>query len=119
MASKRDYYQVLGVDRTASPDEIKKAYRGLARQYHPDVCDLPDAEDRFKEINEAYEILADADKKAAYDRFGHAGLSGGNSGFDFGGPSTSLPKFLGVGSGSAPRPGAGHGVAPTCATISA
>jgi molecular chaperone DnaJ len=85
MASKRDYYDILGVGRTASADEIKRAYRQLARQYHPDVCDLPDAEDRFKEINEAYEVLADTNKRATYDRFGHAGLSGGNFGSDFGG----------------------------------
>jgi molecular chaperone DnaJ len=84
MAGKRDYYEVLKVGRSASQDEIRRAYREMARQYHPDVSDLPDAETRFKEINEAYEVLSDADKRSTYDRFGHAGL-GGRAGFDFGG----------------------------------
>jgi molecular chaperone DnaJ len=73
MSSKRDYYEVLGVSRTASQDEIKRAFRRLARQYHPDINKAPDAEARFKEINEAYEVLSDADKRAMYDRFGHSG----------------------------------------------
>ena len=84
MSSKRDYYEVLGVDRSAPPEEIKKAYRGLARRYHPDVSDVPDAETRFKEINEAYEVLSDPEKRATYDRFGHVGPSGPGFGFDFG-----------------------------------
>jgi molecular chaperone DnaJ len=85
MSGRRDYYEVLGVGRSASQEEIKKAYRGLARQYHPDVSDAPDAEARFKEINEAYEVLSDSEKRATYDRFGHAGLGGASFGFDFGG----------------------------------
>jgi molecular chaperone DnaJ len=85
MSSKRDYYEVLGVSRTDSAEEIKKAYRRLARQYHPDVSQEPDAEARFKEINEAYEILSDQQKRATYDRFGHVGTQG-FSGFEgFGG----------------------------------
>ncbi len=84
MSTKRDYYEVLGVDRTASPEEIKRAYRKLARQYHPDVSDAPDAEARFKEINEAYQVLSDPEKRAAYDRFGHAGPGAPGFGFDFG-----------------------------------
>lgn len=72
----RDYYEVLGVTRSASKEEIKKAFRGLARTYHPDVNKEPGAEERFKEINEAYEVLSDDDKRARYDRFGHAGVSG-------------------------------------------
>ncbi len=74
--SKRDYYEVLGVPRHASQEEIKRAYRRLARQYHPDVSDAPDAEERFKEINEAYAVLSDPEKRARYDRFGHQGVEG-------------------------------------------
>jgi len=71
---KRDYYEVLGVPKGASNDEIKAAFRKLARQYHPDVNKDESAEEKFKEINEAYGVLSDADKRARYDRFGHAGL---------------------------------------------
>jgi molecular chaperone DnaJ len=75
MARKRDYYEVLSVSRNADADEIKKAYRALARKYHPDVNNgTPEAEERFKEINAAYEILSDPDKRAIYDRYGHEGL---------------------------------------------
>ncbi len=84
MSAKRDYYDLLGVDRTASQEEIKRAYRRLARQYHPDVSTEPDAEARFKEINEAYEVLSDAEKRATYDRYGHAGPGLGGFGFETG-----------------------------------
>ena len=70
MTTKRDYYEVLGVGRHASQDEIKRAYRRLARQYHPDINKSPDAEAKFKEINEAYQVLSDPEKRAMYDRFG-------------------------------------------------
>jgi molecular chaperone DnaJ len=70
----RDYYEILGVPRDASPDEVKRAYRRLAMQYHPDRNQAPDAEERFKEIAEAYDVLSDTQKRAAYDRYGHAGL---------------------------------------------
>lgn len=76
----RDYYDVLGVSRNAGKDEIKKAFRKLARQYHPDVSQEEDAETKFKEINEAYEVLSDDNKRARYDRFGHAGVQGAGSG---------------------------------------
>jgi molecular chaperone DnaJ len=72
----RDYYETLGIPRNASPDDIKGSFRKLARQYHPDVSQEPDAEERFKEINEAYAVLSDPDKRSAYDRFGHAGVQG-------------------------------------------
>jgi len=89
MSGKRDYYEVLNVPRTADADELRKAYRRLARQYHPDVNKDAEAETRFKEINEAYEILSDQEKRARYDRFGHAGVQGGAGaggfeGFGFG-----------------------------------
>jgi molecular chaperone DnaJ len=80
---KRDYYEVLGVSRNASDDELKSAFRNLARKYHPDVSDASDAEEKFKEINEAYGVLSDADKRAAYDRFGHQGVRGPNGGPGF------------------------------------
>ena len=84
--SKRDYYEVLGVNKGASNDEIKKAYRQLARKYHPDVSQEAEAETKFKEINEAYEILSDEQKRGMYDRFGHAGVGSGVGGFGgFGG----------------------------------
>lgn len=77
MASKRDYYEVLGVDKNASDEEIKSAFRKLAKKYHPDLNkDNPDAAEKFKEIGEAYTVLSDPNKKQAYDQFGHAGVSG-------------------------------------------
>lgn len=90
--SKRDYYEVLGVSKTATQDELKKAYRKLARKYHPDLNkDNPEAEEKFKECNEAYDVLSDEQKRAQYDQFGHAafengGMGGGPGGFGgFGG----------------------------------
>ena len=93
MADKRDYYEVLGVGKNASDDEIKKAHRKLAKQYHPDLNkDNPDAAEKFKELNEAYEVLSDKDKRAKYDQFGFAGVDpnygggagGYGGGFDMG-----------------------------------
>ena len=81
MSAKRDYYEVLGVNRGSTQDEIKRAFRRLARQYHPDVNKDPGAESRFKEINEAYEVLSDTEKRATYDQFGHAGPQAGFGGF--------------------------------------
>jgi len=95
-----DYYEILGVARTASADDIKRAFRRLAMQYHPDRNKQPGAEARFKEINEAYEVLSDPDKSAAYDRFGHAGVNGmGERPFDgfgnFGGFGDIFDAFFG------------------------
>ena len=79
MSEKRDYYEVLGVDKSASETEIKKAFKKMARKYHPDLNrDNPkEAEEKFKEVNEAYEILSNPQKKAQYDQFGHAAFDGG------------------------------------------
>ena len=81
--TQRDYYEVLEVPKNASTEDLKAAFRRLARQYHPDVNKAPDAEERFKEVNEAYVVLSDSDKRAAYDRYGHAGVKGANGGVDF------------------------------------
>src|SRR6516165_4383761 len=79
---KRDYYEVLGVTRSASGEEVKRAYRKLAVKFHPDKNpDDPHAEERFKELGEAYDVLMDSDKRAAYDRFGHAAFAPGGVGF--------------------------------------
>ena len=81
MADKRDYYEVLGVSRDASQDEIKKAYRKMALKYHPDRNPGDSAaEEKFKEAAEAYDVLSNPDKKARYDQFGHAGMSGAAGG---------------------------------------
>ncbi len=83
MAEKRDYYEILGLDRNASSEDIRNAYRRLAKKYHPDVSSEPESEDRFKEINEAYAILSDDERRSTYDRYGHAGLKGIPTDFDF------------------------------------
>ncbi len=93
MAEKRDYYEVLGVSKDADADTIKKAYRTLAKKYHPDINKSPDAPEKFKEVQEAYEVLSDETKKNLYDRYGHAGvdpnassnMGGGFGGFNFNG----------------------------------
>src|SRR3990170_877484 len=97
MVTKRDYYEVLGVDRNTSPEEVKRAFRRLAFRYHPDRNKEDGAEEKFKEINEAYEVLSDPEKRAAYDRFGHAGPSGfeGFEGFGFGGLGDLFDAFFG------------------------
>jgi len=124
--SKRDYYDILGVPRTASKDEIKNEYRKLALKYHPDRNKAPDAEERFKEISEAYAILSDSEKRAQYDQFGHAGIDGRYStedifrgvnfdeifrdiGFGFGGGFGSIfETFLGGGGRRARGPQRGQ-----------
>jgi molecular chaperone DnaJ len=110
MSERRDYYEVLGVGRDASPDDLRRAYRRLAKQYHPDVNSEPDAEERFKEINEAYAVLSDENRRRTYDRYGHDGLKGQSFDFDFG-FGDIFEEFFGFGMGrrrsrSAPRRGA-------------
>lgn len=83
MVQKRDFYEILGVGRNATQDELKQAYRKLAKKHHPDVNKDPDAEERFKEINEAYAILSDEKHRASYDRYGYAGVEGIPIDFDF------------------------------------
>ncbi|MBP1591075.1 MAG: molecular chaperone DnaJ [Oscillospiraceae bacterium] len=109
MADKRDYYEVLGVQKTASADDIKKAYRSLARKYHPDLHpDDKDCAEKFKEVNEAYEVLSDPSKKERYDQFGHAGVDpnygsggfGGGAGFNpFGDMGDIFENLFGGGFG--------------------
>lgn len=92
MSAKRDYYDVLGIDRTADKNTIKKAYRKLAKRYHPDTNkDNPQAEEKFKEATEAYNVLSDPEKKKMYDQFGHAAFdgtagAGGSGAYGYGGP---------------------------------
>ncbi|MGD6847161.1 molecular chaperone DnaJ [Rossellomorea aquimaris] len=115
--SKRDYYEVLGVGKDASKDEMKKAYRKLSKKYHPDINKDADADEKFKEISEAYEVLSDDQKRAQYDRFGHTdpnqGFGGGADfgGGGFGGFEDIFNTFFGGGGGrrrdpNAPRQGA-------------
>jgi molecular chaperone DnaJ len=106
--TQRDYYDILGISRNASVDEIKAAFRKLARQYHPDVSKEPDAEERFKEINEAYGVLSDPDKRARYDQFGRAGLGNMNgmpdyATMDFGDIFEELFSSFGFGMGGSGR----------------
>jgi molecular chaperone DnaJ len=96
--TERDYYEVLGVNRNADGTEIKKAFRRLARELHPDVSEAPDAEERFKEAVEAYEVLSKSETRELYDRFGHAGLRSGGfrpTTFDFGSLADIFSAFFG------------------------
>src|SRR5215208_8242673 len=96
--AERDYYEVLGVPRDAPEQEIKKAFRRLARRLHPDVSDEPDSEARFREVSEAYEVLSNAETRQLYDRFGHAGLRSGGftpSHFDLGSLGDLFSAFFG------------------------
>jgi molecular chaperone DnaJ len=111
--TERDYYELLGVARSASADDIKRAFRRLARELHPDVSEAPDAEHRFREVVEAYEVLSNSERRDLYDRFGHAGLRSGGfqpSAFDLGSLSDLFSAFFGddlFGMGS--RGGRGRG----------
>lgn len=106
--SKRDYYDILGIDKNATNEEIRKAYRTLAKKYHPDVSKEKNAEDEFKKVQEAYETLKDEQKRSAYDRFGHAGTNQGFGGFEgfqnFGGFSDIFSSFFGGGAGRTSDP---------------
>ncbi|MGD9676800.1 MAG: molecular chaperone DnaJ [Vulcanibacillus sp.] len=109
--SKRDYYEVLGVSKSASQEELKKAYRSLARQYHPDVNKEPDAETKFKEIKEAYDVLGDQGARSKYDQYGHqdpqAGFGGGGfNGQDFGDFGDIFDMFFGGGGRKSRNPNA-------------
>jgi molecular chaperone DnaJ len=98
--AERDYYELLGLDRGATDEEIKRAFRTLARELHPDVSDAPDAQERFRQIAEAYEVLSDPERRRTYDRFGHAGLRGGGfqpSEFDLGNLADVFSAFFGEG----------------------
>ncbi len=102
MTTQRDYYDILGVSRNASPDELKTAFRTLARKFHPDVNKEPDAEEKFKEINEVYAVLSDPEKRRVYDQYGQAGLNGAGgvpdwTSMDF---SDILGEFFGFATGS-------------------
>src|SRR5918912_1077758 len=96
--TQRDYYEVLGVTRSADAGEIKRAFRRLARELHPDVSEAPDAHERFREVVEAYEVLSKSETRELYDRFGHAGLQGGGfrpTQFDFGSLNDLFSAFFG------------------------
>ncbi len=130
MTQPKDYYQLLGVARTATADEIRKAYRSLARKYHPDVNKSQEATTKFAEVQQAYEVLSDAQKRKSYDRFGHAGIgvgvgsgssragqwnpnAGTGGGFDASEFSSIFEQmFAGQGGGSPFSAAAGHGVGP-------
>jgi molecular chaperone DnaJ len=109
MAAQRDYYEVLGVNRNANADELKKAYRRMARKYHPDVNKDENAEDRFKEVQRAYEVLGDDNMRARYDRYGHAGVENGAGGFGgagfegFGSMADIFEEFFSGGFGGSAR----------------
>ncbi|TMK27553.1 MAG: molecular chaperone DnaJ, partial [Actinobacteria bacterium] len=112
-ATERDYYELLGVTRDAGPDEIKRAFRRLARELHPDVSEAPDAEHRFREVVEAYEVLSNSERRELYDRFGHTGLRSGGfrpTTFDLGDLSDLFSAFFGDDLfGVAGRAGRGRG----------
>ena len=96
--TERDYYDILGVGRSASEQEIKSAFRGLARELHPDVSDDPSSDERFQEVVEAYEVLSKSETRQLYDRFGHAGLRSGGfrpTPFDFGSLADIFSAFFG------------------------
>ena len=114
--TERDYYEILGLPRTATEQEVKRAFRRLARELHPDVSDLPDAEERFRQVTEAYEVLSNPERRELYDRLGHAGLRSGGfrpGHFDFGSLSDIFAAFFGddLFAGARARSGRGGDVA--------